>query len=393
MAEAGLARLDEVLSGHVERGVVPGAAWLLARRGAVHTGVAGTQGGDGARIADDTIFRISSMTKPVTAVAALILLEECRIRLDEPVDEWLPELADRKVMVDPDGALDETVPADRPITVRDLLTFRLGLGLDFARFGRQPALDALAGRGLSAGPPQPAAAPAPDDFLRAFESVPLEFQPGTRWQYHLGADVLGVLVSRVAGQPFGAFLAERIFEPLGMVDTGFSVPPEKLDRFGPCWVAPPEGERQVFDPADGQWSREPVFQSGGGGLVSTLADYLAFAEMLRGMGAHPGGRILSRPSVEFMTTDQLTDDQRATASPDPSGAVGWGCGVGVVVRRLGPDRPAGSYGWDGGLGSSWTNDPTEGIVGIVLTNQMWSSPEPPALFQHFWTAAYAAIDD
>src|SRR5918997_3114217 len=268
MTTDGLARLDEVMSAHVERGAVPGMAWLVARRGEVHTGAAGTDGPGGTAVGPDTIFRISSMTKPITTVAALALLEECRLRLDDPVDELLPELADRRVLARPDAPLDDTVSGHRPVTLRDLLTFRLGLGMDFTDFSPRPITDALAALGLGAGPPAPAGPPPPDEWMRRLGTVPLMYQPGERWLYHTSAEVLGVLIARATGQTFDAFLAERVFGPLGMVDTGFSVPADKLDRFGACFGADPAtGERTIYDVADGQWSTPPAFPSrrAGGG--------------------------------------------------------------------------------------------------------------------------------
>ncbi len=190
----GLARLDAVVSGHVERGDAGAVAWAVARHDEVHGATAGSA-------ERDTIFRISSMTKPVTAVAALTLVEECLIRLDDPVDEWLPELADRRVLARPEGPLEDTVPAARPITLRDLLTFRSGMGFDFAAAGPQPVNEAAAALGLGAGPPAPAGRPEPDEWLRRLGTLPLSRQPGERWLYHTSADVLGVLVARVAGRP------------------------------------------------------------------------------------------------------------------------------------------------------------------------------------------------
>src|SRR5437763_608196 len=222
LSSARLGRPHDVLGGHTESGGVPGLVWLVARHGEVHAGVAGRlQAGGGDPVRQDTIFRISSMTKPVTAVAALILVEECRLRLDEPADRFLPELADRRVMVRSDGSLDDTVPAHRPITLRDMLTFRLGLGMDFTASGPQPVLAAMAELGLGVGPPAPAGPPEPDEWMRRLGTLPLQYQPGARWLYDTGAQVLGVLIARASGQPFETFLAERIFEPLGMPDTGF----------------------------------------------------------------------------------------------------------------------------------------------------------------------------
>lgn len=185
-----LARMHDVMAGHVERGEVPGLVWLVARRGEVHVGLAGARDADGRdQVGRDSIFRIASMTKPVTAVAALILIEECRLRLDEPVDRWLPELADRRVLRVSDGALDDTVPARRPITLRDLLTFRMGLGMDFAATGPQPVLAAMAQLGLGVGAPAPAGPPEPNEWMRRLGTLPLAHQPGERWLYHTSADV------------------------------------------------------------------------------------------------------------------------------------------------------------------------------------------------------------
>jgi CubicO group peptidase (beta-lactamase class C family) len=226
--------------------------------------------------------------------------------------------------------------------------------------------------------------------MRRLGTLPLARQPGERWLYDTGAEVLGVLVTRAAGQPLAEFMRDQVFEPLGMADTGFWVPPDKLDRFGPCRATDPAtGEHRDYDPADGQWSRRPAFPSGGSGLVSTLDDFLAFARMLHGGGAASDGeRILSRPTVAAMTSDQLDPTD---TGPDPTGAVGWGFGVGVQRRRSGVTQAAGSYGWEGGLGSSWANDPVHDVVGVLLTNQSWSSPSRPPVVTDFWTAVYASV--
>jgi CubicO group peptidase (beta-lactamase class C family) len=391
----GVERLDEVVRSHVDRGDVAGATWLVARRGEVHTGAAGTfEAGGGAPVTEDTIFRISSMTKPITAVAALMLVEDCILRLDEPVDPWLPELAERRVLARPGAALDDTVPANRPITVRDLLTFRLGWGMDFTFSAPQPVLDAIADLELGAGPPRPAGPPEPDEWIRRLGTLPLEHQPGTRWLYHVGSDVLGVLLARAAGQPLDVVFRERVFEPLGMRDTGFSVPATDRGRFGPCYGADPAtGARSVFDPADGEWSEPPAFPSGGAGLVSTLGDYQAFAELLMRRGVHHGRQLLSRASVDTMTTDQLTEEQRLASGNDPHGALGWGFGVAVTVLRTRPTASIGTYGWAGGLGTTWSNDPVEDLTTILLTNQAWTSPAPPAIALDVSTRAYCALDD
>lgn len=397
-SRARLERMRAVMAGHVGPGGIPGLVTLVERRGEVHVEALGTLGHDDPRpVGRDTIFRIASVTKPIAAVAALILVEECRVRLDDPVDELLPELADRRVLVDPDGPLDDTVPARRPITLRDLLTFRLGLGYASGSAPTSPFAVAMAEQ-VGFGPPRPASTPPPDEWMARLGTLPLLHQPGERWTYHIGAEALGVLISRAAGRPLEAFLRERIFDPLGMVDTGFHVPPAAIDRLATAyWTDPGTGTQAVFDPAaGGEWSTAPAFPSAGGGLVSTVDDLAAFGRMLLAGGRVPGGgRILARPSVEAMTTDQLTEEQKAR-----SGLVegyfehhGWGFGVGIATRRVDPAEPVGSFGWDGGLGATWRCDPWEDLVSVLLTQQAWASPSPPAVCRDFATATYQAIDD
>ncbi|HET6774928.1 MAG TPA: serine hydrolase domain-containing protein [Acidimicrobiales bacterium] len=390
-----LERLRGVVQEHADRDAVGGVAWLVSRDDDVEVGVAGTlTRGEPEPVRRDSLFRISSMTKPIVAVAALVLVEECRLRLDEPVDDLLPELADRRVLVDPYGPVDgETVPAARPITVRDLLTFRFGLGMDFAGPWPQPVLEAMAVLDLGAGPPEPQVPPAPDEWMRRLATLPLVRQPGERWLYNTGSDVLGVLIGRASGEPLDAFLRERVLVPLGMTSTGFAT--THIDRLGSCYARNPEtGERSVFDPPDGQWSTPPAFPSGAAGLVSTVDDVHAFARMLLAGGRLPDGpRLLSRASVEAMTTDHLGAGP-GVPGPSPDGSQGWGLGVGVTVRRTGPTPNVGSYGWAGGLGSSWANDPRERVAGILLTTDMFTQPfPPPAIVQDFWTCVYASLGD
>jgi CubicO group peptidase (beta-lactamase class C family) len=385
-----LSRLHDILARRVELGDASGVVSVVSRRGEAHVDVIGATAVDGdVPMRSDTIFRISSMTKPITAVATMILLEECVVRLDEPVDRLLPELAERQVVRRIDGPVDDTVPANRPITVRDLLTFRMGFG---GYFGPSPVNDAAAPLQLSVGPPQPSLPPEPDEWMRRFSTLPLMAQPGERWLYHTGADVLGVLIARASGQPFEAFLRERVFEPLSMKDTAFSVPAAGVDRLTTLYATDPEtGALTLYDPPTGQWSAPPAFPSGGAGLVSTADDYLAFAEMLlRG-----GAPILSRSSVETMTSDHLTPEQKAVSGffPDDFDSRGWGFGVTVVTRRDHPAAPVGQYGWDGGLGTIWRNDPSEQMITILLTNAAWTSPRPPDVALDFLTGAYASIRD
>jgi CubicO group peptidase (beta-lactamase class C family) len=397
-SRARLDRMHEVMAGYVQRHEVPGVVTLVSRRGEVHVEAIGTKTlGGGEPMRRDTIFRISSMTKPITAAATLILIEECKVRLDEPVDRLLPELVDRKVLKQLDGPLDDTVPANRPITTRDLLTFRMGFGVIMAPPDRYPIQRALDEQHLGQGPPGPSTPPAPDEWMRRFGTLPLLHQPGEKWMYNTGSDVLGVLIARASGQPLETFLRERIFDPLGMKDTGFSVPPENLGRLATSYLTNFEtGALEVYDEATGgQWSRPPAFPSGAGGLVSTVDDYLAFGQMMLDRGRHGRERVLSRPSVETMTTDQLTPEQKAVSGllPGYFDGHGWGFGLSVVTRRDDISAVPGQYGWDGGMGTSWCSDPTEEMVAILMSQSAWTSPAPPSLRLDFATSVYQAIDD
>jgi CubicO group peptidase (beta-lactamase class C family) len=375
--------VEAVVAGAVAEGQVPGAAWVVSRGSEVARGAAGTHtpGGDDA-VRPDDVFRISSMTKPVVAAAALTLVDDGALGLDEPVDRLLPELADRVVLADPADASAGTVPARRPVTVRDVLTFRLGLGIDFTAPWPTPTLAALAATGLPAGPPQPQAAPPPDEWLRLVATVPLAYQPGERWLYHVGASVLGVLVARAAGRPLPEVLTARVLVPLGMRDTGFGVPPHARDRLGPHWTPPGDGGRRAcYDPADGQWSRPPAFPDGGDGLVSTAGDLAAFAAMLCAGGrTADGARVLAEPTVAAMLTEQV--------GPIDDEGGGWGLGIGVRREDEPAGRSAGSFGWEGGLGSSWWTDPGTGTTAVLLTNQMWASPQLPPVFDAFRAVAF-----
>ena len=393
-----LSHMHDVMAEYVDGGDVPGMVSLVGRHGEVNVDAMGLKAVGGKDpMRRDTIFRIASLSKPITAAATMILVEECKLRLDEPVDRLLPELANRKVLKRLDGPLDDTVPANRPITVRDLLTFRWGFGLLLAPPDAYPIAKAGAELQIGMGPPMPDAMPAPDEWIRRLGSLPLMYQPGERWLYNTGSDVLGVLIARASDQPFETFLRERIFEALGMKDTGFSVPAGKVDRLATSyWRNFKTGAVEVYDKsAGGQWSHPPAFPSGAGGLVSTVDDYLAFGQMMLNQGKYGSERVLSRPSVEIMTIDQLTPEQKAV-----SGLVsgyfdnhGWGFGMSVVTKRTDMAGSVGKFGWDGGLGTSWYADPKEDLVGILMTQQAWTSPSPPNVCLDFWTSAYRAIED
>jgi CubicO group peptidase (beta-lactamase class C family) len=395
LSAAGLDRMRTVLAGAVERGEVAGLVGLVHRRGRTHAVVLGTlEAGGDTPMRRDTIFRIASLTKQITAVAAMILIEECRLRLDDPVDDLLPELAGRRVLRRVDGPLDDTVPAERPITVRDLLTFRLGIGVVMAPPGTYPIQRAIDEAGLGVGPDGPAF--GPDEWIERLGALPLVHQPGSAWMYHTAADVLGVLIMRVTGRPLGEFFGERIFEPLGMRDTGYHLPASKLDRLAASYAPDPRTGALTRRPgADaGSWDRPPAFPSGGGGRspLSTAGDYLALCRMLLNKGRYDGGRILSRPSVEVMTTDHLTPEQKA-GNKLFFGSGGWGFGVAVDGHREDLATKPGRFGWSGGLGTTAYTDPAEDMTGVLMTQTAMTSPRPPRVFQDFWTSAYAAIDD
>jgi len=384
--------LHDALAGFVRSGELPGLIATVARQGVAEVEVIGaTAAGVGPPLRRDALFRISSMTKPITAAAAIALVDDGKLTLDEPVDRLLPELAHRRVLRRVDGPLDDTVPAHRPIAVRDLLTFTLGIGTLYAPPGATPIQRAIDELALGQGPPQPQTPPAPDEWLRRLGTLPLMRQPGACWIYNTGSDVLGVLIARAAGRPFESFLRERLLDPLGMHDTGFSVPPAQRDRLVTGYQSDPGGGLRPFDPPDGQWSRPPAFPAGAAGLVSTADDFLAFAEMLRSGGSHRGTRVLSAASVAAMTRDQLTPAQKAASQWVPGffDRFGWGLGMAVVT---GDDESAapGSYGWDGGLGTAWRTDPRAGTVTILLTQRAWAAPEPPPVCRAFWRAARAA---
>lgn len=393
LSKARLARMHDVLAGHVEAGDMPGLVTLVSRHGEVHVDAIGKMAVGGAPMQRDSIFRIASMTKPVTAVAAMILVEECKLRLDDAVDRWLPELADRKVLRSFDAAIDDTVPAKRSITLRDLLTFRLGYGMIPVFPDRYPIQKAITEAGLAPGPVFPSF--PPDELMRRYGGLPLIYQPGERWLYNSGSEILSVLISRVAGQSLGDFLRERIFAPLGMKDTAFHVPEAKRERLVTAYTRDhTTQELKVFDdPVSGTYARPPVFENGSAGLVSTLDDFNAFAQMMLNGGRLGSERILSRPSVELMTTDQLSPEQKIGSELFFGDNRGWGMGVSVFTRRDDLYTAPGRFGWEGGYGTSWYSDPREQLTGVLLTQRLMDLPQSPRAFVDFWTSVYQAIDD
>ncbi|HMI89116.1 MAG TPA: serine hydrolase domain-containing protein [Polyangiaceae bacterium] len=392
-SSAGRQRVHDLMASYVDSGVVPGMVTLLRRQGELHVDAIGLSAFGGAPMRRDSIFRIASMTKPITAAATMILVEEGKVSLDQPVDEWLPELANRKVLTRPDGPLDDTVPANRAITVRDLLALTMGFGLMFP-FDAYPVQKAAIELAVSIVPPRPQASPDPDEWIRRLGTLPLMHQPGEQWMYNTGSDVLGVLIARASGQALDVFLRERIFLPLGMKDTGFSVPPSKLDRLAACYYFNPEsGAVELFDDAsNSEWNRAPPFLSGAGGLVSTIDDFLAFGAMMLNKGTHEGGRILSAQSVNSMTTDQLTPEQKAVSGLAPGyfANQGWGFGLAMVTGADDVSPRPGRYGWDGGFGTYWFNDPAQDFIGILMTQRSIDDMSPA---HAFWKAAFQAMEE
>jgi CubicO group peptidase (beta-lactamase class C family) len=393
---ARLARLQATLRRHVDGGRVPGLVALVHQRGREHVEAIGTMAFDSqAPMRRDSIFRLASTTKPITAVAAMTLVEECKLRLDDPTDEWLPELRDRRVLRTIESPLDDTVPAKRPITLRDLLTFRSGYGEMGFLAPMCPLQLALAKARLPLS--EWPFAGTPGEFMSRLGSLPLAHQPGERWLYHMSSEILGVLIARVVGRPLGTVLRERIFEPLGMADTGFFVPEPKLDRLPACYgVDMASGKLVVLDEAGGGYAAQPpVFESGAGGLVSTVDDLLAFGRMMLGHAGHGGERVLSRHSIELMTTDHITPAQKA-ASPFFEhfwDTRGWGLGLGIITLRSDLADAPGRFGWDGAFGTSWYVDPKEELVGILMTQRRPDRLALPPVTLDFWNSVYQLIDD
>ncbi|MFJ4627042.1 serine hydrolase domain-containing protein [Streptomyces sp. NPDC088847] len=379
-----MSSLHDTLRRRVDDGSVPGAVGLVARGDDVEVVAVGSVDVEGtAPMARDSIFRIASVSKPVTAAAVLALVDDGRLALDAPVEEWLPELAKPMVVRTPSSPVDDVVPAERPVTVEDLLSFRAGWGfpddfflsavqalLAFQQDGRAPYLQ-----------------PGPDEWLAALAKIPMVRQPGAAWLYNTCSDIQGVLVARASGSSFPDFLAERFFGPLGMTDTGFAVPESKRSRFTTAYTPGELGALEQADTPDGGFSRPPAFPSGAGGLVSTADDLLAFHRMLGANGTAPDGTpVLSPTSVSRMTTNHLTAAQREASALFLEGQ-GWGYGGQVDVDPIDPWNVPGRYGWVGGTGTAAHVIPPTGTVTVLLTQVAMTSPTPPALMREFWASA------
>jgi CubicO group peptidase (beta-lactamase class C family) len=323
------------------------------------------------------------MTKPIIAAAAMILVEEGRIALDDPVAPWLPELAAPSVVRTPSGPVDDVVPAARPITLEDLLTSRAGYGFpaDFSL----PAV-ALLFDEVHKFMLDPQLGQSPDEWMATLARVPMLNQPGETFLYNTTFDILGVLLARVSACPLPEFLAERLFEPLGMADTGFSVPPGKVGRLTSRYRPGQDGGLELVDPPAGQWTQPPVFPSGAGGLVSTVGDWHAFGRMLLGGGTLGDHRLLSPSSVRQITTDHLTQAQRDAGRIFLEGQ-GWGYGGSVDIAPTDPWTVPGRYGWVGGTGTAAHVTPSTATVSILLTPVEMTGPTPTPLMREFWRYA------
>lgn len=374
-----LARLRAVMQGHIDNGRLPGAIVAVALGGHVEMFEALGQrdAASGAAMPDGAIFRIYSMTKPLVSLAALMLVEEGRLQLVDPVAKYLPEFAQLQVGVEEGDSL-RLEPARRQATVHDLLRHTAGFTYGFlgdSAVQRQYQAADLADRSRTNA-----------QFCRALAKLPLAHQPGSCWQYSHASDVLGALLEVVAGQSLGALLAERIFTPLGMKDTAFSVPREHWDRIAEPFAKDPDsGEPVVMMKA-----REvPALESGGGGLVSTADDYIRFLQLMRNGGSLAGARLVSRKTVEWMTSDHLGGIPAHGDLLMP----GYGFGLGFSVRMQPGLAPlpgsAGQYFWSGIGGTLFFIDPAEDLFALLLTQ----APNQRIFFRHlFRHLVYAALD-
>lgn len=376
-----LSHIQDAMDAHVERGV-GGVAWGIVAGDETATGAAGwLDPATRARpMPADGIFRIASVSKPIAAVAALRLVDDGLLHLDQPIDPWLPELAERRVLVDAEGPVDgATVAAERPLTLRDLLAFTCGLGMRFDFSRPQPLLERLWELGVGPGPYGPDC--TPDEFMARLQPLPLADQPGTTWRYHVGSDIASVLVERVRDETLDTVLRRDVLEPAGMVDTGFTIRPDHRDRVGDSRSPGDDGVMAVWDDASGRWSAPPPFRSGAAGLLSTVGDLLAFGRALL------DGTIISNEMREEMCRDQFADD--AAGAFDGQG---WGLGIGVLRATDPAGWPGpGAVGWDGGLGSRLVIDRTAGVVATVLSTDGFSSEEAPEVLTDFNRAVGEAL--
>lgn len=362
-----------MLQDQVDAGVLPGAVALRFRLGSADATVAGVQDLESKTpMSRESLFHWDSLGKPLTAALALTFVADGTIRLSSSVDRWLPELSHPRVLREPSGQLSETVPADRPVTVEDLLTLRGGLG--FTTDFESPFADALVTR-LHEGP-SPRTLDR-ESFLAAAGELPLAHQPGRGWTYNTGSTLLGLFLERVADASLDALMAERIFAPLEMKDARWWVPASDLHRFTGRYgrTNDPHEPLRLVDPPTGHHSVPPAFPDGAGGMIGTADDWLAFGTMLLNNGEHKGRRILPAPLVTSMMTDHLTAEQRHCAGFFLADGEGWGYGGSV--------RADGTYGWSGGAGTTARVDPRHGRVTVLLTQVALDGPQGSDLITAF----------
>ena len=364
----------------IDKERLAGAVTVVARRGKVaHFKAHGMMNVAANKpMRKDTIFRIYSMTKPIAAVAAMILCEEGKLQFDAPVSVYLPELGGLKVALDSEADTLTVVEADRDMSVRDLMRHTSGLPGAARYMAGQTAVDKrYREEGLHLLHECNL-----QEMVERLGRIPLLYQPGTKWHYSIAADVLGRLIEVVSDQPFDVFLAERIFQPLGMVDTGFYVPPEKIDRFTRMYGPKPDGDLQTIDAPEGgtghvsktSFTEKPKFLSAGGGLVSTAADFARFCLMLSGKGTLAGKRLMTAESVELMTRNHLSEHLiPLDKKPDKRYAgLGFGLGVSVRVQKTDwvPASQVGEYGWIGGASTEFWISPRDELVVITLAQHI-----------------------
>lgn len=397
---------DRALSGFIERAELAGTVSLIAQHGEiVHLQALGAAQVQPLRaMRTDTLFRIFSMTKPVTSVALMMLLEEGRVRLNDPVAKYLPGLADMPVYVSGQGATVTTRRPARPMTVHDLLTHTSGLVYDYqgndgvhGLYKRLGLLPTAYWFGLPGQ--RPDRIHDREEFLARVAAAALAHDPGLRFSYGISTDVLGVLIETIAGASLAEFFAARIFEPLGMSDTAFHVPPHKLDRFAASYVRGADGRMQLQDDsfAPGPFTSVPQFMSGGCGLVATAADYWRFLQMLLNRGELQGVRLLSPASVAMMTTDRLGGQpgvaEMFAELTTGLGARSLGYGLGFAVvdepRFLSVPSSKGEYFWGGAASTMFWVEPQRQIIGIFLTQMVPTETYP--LRSLFKTLTYQAL--
>ncbi len=374
-----LARIDGWMDQWVDSGRLPCAQVRVMRHGQIvyarecgHADIA-----RGARVAADTMFRIYSMTKPLTSTAIMMLYEEGRFQLDDPISRFLPHFANMRVYTGGSRGKFDSVPAVRDITFRDLLTHTSGLTYGFMQ------AHPVDGMYLDTGVDFQSADATLGQVVERLAKLPLIAQPGEAWNYSVATDVLGHLVEVISGQNFGDFLRERVIGPLGMTDTDFYVPTEKLGRFAANYALGGDGAlMQVDDPLDSRYGTKRELCSGGGGLVSTSADYLRFCRMMLGQGAFEGTRLLGRKTVELMTANHLRGDMAAMGQArfSESSYEGVGFGLGFSVT-LDPARAqllgsAGEYAWGGAASTAFWIDPVEDMAVVLMTQLSPSSTYP-----------------